>query len=284
MTYIPGISQGYTAAAAADRQKGDDKGDKLGLDNFLTLLVAQLKNQDPLNPTDATKFTSQLTQYSQLEQSINMNKNMKELLDIQKSSDRLSALSLIDKQVLVQGPSFRLEEGGARIGYQVNGDVSDLTITIRNQGGSTVATLHPSDLGPGNHTITWDGLDRNGQPLPAGTYEISATAPGSGDDSKSTVVPLVYADVTGVDMSGSEALLLTRNGDFKLSAVQGVYEQKKRQPSEPGEGEEQSPDAPVSDTTVSTATDGEGRTAASAGSGAQQDLAATEITGGQAAQ
>ncbi len=280
MTYIPGISQGYTTAEAAARQKSDDKGDSLGMDDFLTLLVAQLQNQDPLNPTDSTEFTAQLTQYSQLEQSINLNDNMKELLDIQRSSDRLSALTLIDKQVLVQGTSFQLKEGGAEIGYQVNGEVSDLAITIRNQGGSTVATLYPPELGPGNHFISWDGLDRNGDPLPTGTYEISIDALGSGTDDTDPVVPLVYADVTGVDMSGNEALLLTNSGEFNLSAVQGVYEQNTGQSSEPGDGEEELP-VEANDEDVSAATDGAGIVGGGAVSGDTLNIAATDTTNGQ---
>ncbi len=280
MAYIPGISQGYTTAEAAARQKNDNSGDKLGLDDFLTLLVAQLQNQDPLNPTDSTEFTAQLTQYSQLEQSINMNDNMEELLDIQRSSDRLSALSLIDKQVLVQGSSFALEEGGAEIGYQVNGDISDLAITIRNQSGGTVATLYPSDLGPGNHFITWDGLDRFGEPLPAGPYEISIESLNNGTDGDNVVVPLVYTDVTGVDMSGNEAILLTASGEFNLSAVQGVYEHRNRQSSEPGEGEEESPVEPDEEN-VSAATDGAGMVEGSAVSDDPLEIAATETTNGQ---
>ncbi len=279
MAYIPGISQGYTTAEAAARQKNDDSGDKLGLDDFLTLLVAQLQNQDPLNPTDSTEFTAQLTQYSQLEQSINMNNNMEELLDIQRSSDRLSALSLIDKQVLVQGSSFRLGQDGAEIGYQVNGDVTDLAITIRNQGGATVATLYPTDLGPGNHFITWDGLDRNGEPLPAGTYEIAIDALGGGEEGESPVVPLIYTDVTGVDMSGTEALLLTTSGEINLSAVQGVYQQNNRAASDPGEGEDE-PGAETTDENVSAATDGAGIIEDTVDSDGSTEIAATETTTG----
>ncbi len=283
MAYIAGISQGYTTAEAADRQKGDGTGDKLGLDDFLTLLVAQLQNQDPLNPTDSTEFTAQLTQYSQLEQSINMNNNMEELLDIQRSSDRLSALSLIDKQVLVQGSSFELGEGATEIGYKVDGEVTDLAITIRDQGGRTVATLYPAELDPGNHFITWDGLDANGDPLPPGTYEIAIDALGSGPDGASPVVPLVYTDVTGVDMSGSEALLLTRSGEFNLSAVQGVYEQANRHQTEPEEDGER-PDEGTNEEIVSAATDGAGITEDTAPGGGIREIAATAATDGQAAQ
>ncbi len=80
----------------------------LGQDEFLTLLVAQLQNQDPLNPTDATEFTAQLAQYSQLEQLFNLNDAMDGLSAAQTSSQKVSALSLIGKEVVVEDSHFPL--------------------------------------------------------------------------------------------------------------------------------------------------------------------------------
>ena len=86
------------AGTAATAAKTDNT---LGQDQFLTLLVAQLQNQDPLNPTDATEFTAQLAQYSQLEQLFNLTDAMDGLTAAQTSSQKVSALSLIGKEVVV---------------------------------------------------------------------------------------------------------------------------------------------------------------------------------------
>ncbi len=196
----------------------------LGQDEFLTLLVAQLQNQDPLNPTDATEFTAQLAQYSQLEQLFNLNDAMDGLSAAQTSSQKVSALSLINKEVVVEDSHFPFDGAPIRIGYRVDGPATDISLQIRNSAGATVATLNASDTTSGEHFLTWNGLDQNGAPLPADTYQLAVTAKSASADATVLVAPLVRTIVTGVDLSGSEPLVVTRTGEFLVSAIRGVYE------------------------------------------------------------
>lgn len=196
----------------------------LGQDEFLTLLVAQLQNQDPLNPTDATEFTAQLAQYSQLEQLFNLNDAMDGLSAAQTSSQKVSALSLIGKEVVVEDTHFPFDGAPVSIGYRVDGPATDISLQIRNSAGATVATLNASDTTPGEHFLTWNGLDQNGAPLPADTYQLAVTAKSASADATVLVAPLVRTIVTGVDLSGSEPLVVTRTGEFLVSAIRGVYE------------------------------------------------------------
>ena len=209
------------AGTAATAAKTDNT---LGQDQFLTLLVAQLQNQDPLNPTDATEFTAQLAQYSQLEQLFNLNDAMDGLTAAQTSSQKVSALSLINKEVVVEDSHFPFDGAPIRIGYRVDGPATDISLQIRNSAGATVATLNAGDTTPGEHFLTWNGLDQNGAPLPADTYQLAVTAKGASADATVTVAPLVRTTVTGVDLSGSEPLVVTRTGEFLVSAIRGVYE------------------------------------------------------------
>ena len=196
----------------------------LGQDEFLTLLVAQLQNQDPLNPTDATEFTAQLAQYSQLEQLFNLNDAMDGLTAAQTSSQKVSALSLINKEVVVEDSHFPFDGAPTRIGYRVDGPATNISLQIRNSAGATVATLNAGDTTPGEHFLTWNGLDQNGAPLPADTYQLAVTAKSASADATVLVAPLVRTIVTGVDLSGSEPLVVTRTGEFLVSAIRGVYE------------------------------------------------------------
>ena len=209
------------ASAAATAAKTENT---LGQDEFLTLLVAQLQNQDPLNPTDATEFTAQLAQYSQLEQLFNLNDAMDGLTAAQTSSQKVSALSLINKEVVVEDSHFPFDGAPIRIGYRVDGPATDISLQIRNSAGATVATLNASDTTPGEHFLTWNGLDQNGAPLPADTYQLAVTAKSASADATVLVAPLVRTIVTGVDLSGSEPLVVTRTGEFLVSAIRGVYE------------------------------------------------------------
>ena len=231
MTYVPGISQGYTAAdqaaraknAAGPNGKADGRNKTLGQDDFLTLLVAQLQNQDPLNPSDPTEFTAQLANYSQLEQLFNLNDSMDKLAESRSNSERLSALSMIGKEVVVAGSSFQLGEGTAEIGYTVDGTASEIRIHIQDGAGQRVATLHPNELTTGNHFITWQGVDANGEHLPAGKYSIVIESR-SAEGETVAVTPLVRADVTGVDLGDEDAVLITDVGEFSMTDIHGVYE------------------------------------------------------------
>lgn len=223
MTYIPGTSQSHTTANQASGNQGKQT-TTLGQKEFLTLLVAQMQHQDPLSPTDSTAWTAQLAQYSQLEQSVNMNKTMELLVEGQQNSERLSVLSLIGREALVKGTEFTLGKEPVEIGYRVNGTVTGIEILIKDARGQVVTTINPSETGDGNHFVTWDGLDQNSQPLPEGKYSIMIDAHGSGEGETAAVVPLVRTEVNGVNLGEDGAVLLTSTGEFPLSSIYGVYE------------------------------------------------------------
>lgn len=218
MTTIPGITNTSTTTAS----KTTSKASALGQEQFLTLLVAQLQNQDPLNPTDATEFTAQLAQYSQLEQLFNLNDSMDQLATAQNNSERLSALSLIGQDVVVEESEFTLGAVPVEIGYKIDGSITDANLLIKNSSGKTVATLAASDLSAGNHYLTWDGKDSSGNTLAPGKYAITIDAK-SADGKSATVAPLVRSEVTGIDLSGTEAKIVTALGEYKISSIHGAY-------------------------------------------------------------
>ena len=223
MTTIPTTAS--TAAASATAKPATTSSNKttaLGQEQFLTLLVAQLQNQDPLNPADPTEFTAQLAQYSQLEQLFNLNDSMTQLASAQNNSERLSALSLIGQEVVVEESEFTLGTDPVQIGYKVDGTVSDATVLIKNTSGKTVAMLPAQDLAEGNHYLTWNGKNSSGNALAAGTYSISIEAT-TADGKSATVAPLVRSKVTGIDLSGSEAKIVTALGEYKISSLHGAF-------------------------------------------------------------
>lgn len=221
MTTISGTSA--AAAAATTSTATTAKTKTLGQNDFLSLLVAQLKNQDPLNPSDPTEFTSQLAQYSQLEQLFNLNDSMGNLTTAQSNSDRLSSLSLIGQDVVVEGASFTLgDTSSAQLGYKGDGTATSVNLNIQNSTGKVVATLTGKDLTAGNHFITWDGKDASGNTLPSGTYTLAVDAKNS-TGASATVASLIRATVTGVDLSGSEAKIVTGSGEYKISSIFGAY-------------------------------------------------------------
>lgn len=219
MTTVAGTTNTSSNTATTSSAKTS----ALGQDQFLTLLVAQLQNQDPLNPADATEFTSQLAQYSQLEQLFNLNDSMEQLATAQNNSERLSALTLIGQDVVVENSEFTLGKESVEIGYKIDGTVTDVDLLIKNSDGKTVATLSASDLSEGNHFLTWDGKNSSGTALDPGTYSIQISAK-NGTTASASVSPLVRSEVTGIDLSGSEAKIVTALGEYAISAIHGAYD------------------------------------------------------------
>lgn len=195
----------------------------MGKEDFLMLLVEQLKNQDPTNPEDATEFTSQLTEFSSLEQLENLNSGMESLIQSNENSDKISTLGTIGKDVAYQGSEFTYSGEAIDFGYQLSSVASEVTISLK-QNGSTLATLDGTEFTAGNHFITWDGFTNGGDAAPIGDYEISISA----KDASGNLVDvssLIRSEVTGVDLSASDGgSLVTVAGEISFNSIIGVFE------------------------------------------------------------
>jgi len=194
--------------------KNDSDEDIMGKEDFLTLLVAQLQNQDPLNPDDASEFTSQLAEFSSLEQLQNLNDSMEGLTSAQQQSDRFATMGLLGQDVIYADSTFSFDGTPVNVGYQLDGTADSVSMTIRDDNGTTVATLNPTEMTHGNHFLEWDGLDNEGSEVPAGDYHIVLQATAAGEDTTIAVSPLVQSEVTGVDFKNNtgEAILHTMAG------------------------------------------------------------------------
>ncbi|MFH2123571.1 MAG: flagellar hook assembly protein FlgD [Pseudomonadota bacterium] len=226
MTTISSDAYMFPIKESGSAATSSAKTDIMGKEDFLTLLVAQLKNQDPLNPEDPTAFTAQLAQFSSLEQLTNLNASMEGLTTAQANSEKLSALSLIGKEVSYNGSSFTFDGDPVEMGYQLDGTATSVTLSIQDENGKTVHTLQAADteLGAGNHFITWDGTDQNGNPVANGKYKIILQANAAGEDSSIAAAPLIKSEVTGVDLSSG--MITTKDGEVQFMNIIGVSEPK----------------------------------------------------------
>ncbi len=225
MSYVNNISQAATASATNnDLYSGSSSQDVMGKEDFLTLLVAQLTNQDPLNPDDPTEFTAQLAQFSSLEQLFNLNDSMNNLVTSNANADRFATLQTIGKYVVYQDSTFEYEAGDkVELGYQLDGNASEVTLSIQKDG-ATIDTFSASELSKGNHFITWDGLKDSENPAASGTYTITISAKAAEGESVAAS-PLIKSEVTGVDLTGDYGgKLMTKAGEVDFNTILGVYE------------------------------------------------------------
>ena len=155
--------------------------DDIGKDEFLLLLVEQLKHQDPLEPMDGTDFTAQLAQFSSLEQQTAMNDNLMLLQDYSATLNRLSALDMIGKKVEYDGSgsgSININGDGQPIplDFELADGAHKVVVDIYNSAGGRVETLELGAFDLGLQSYNWNGKDIDGNSFPAGNYSFNVTA------------------------------------------------------------------------------------------------------------
>jgi len=219
MTSVSDVTSGAGLASST----APSGGSALGKEDFLKLLVAQLQNQDPLNPSDPTEFTAQLAQFSSLEQLFSVNSNLEKMAAASGDMERLSALNLIGKEVVSDSGEFRLGEGEVQLGYRLDVPAQEVNLYVLDASGRAVATIPASKTAAGEHFLSWNGRDANGQKLAGGEYALVVKAMTSQDE-QLPATALVKGVVNGVDLADSGSILVSTAGDFQLKDVVSVRE------------------------------------------------------------
>jgi flagellar basal-body rod modification protein FlgD len=179
---------------------------QLGQDDFLKLLITQLKNQDPLKPTDNTEFVSQLAQFSQLEQTAKQAQLLQKSLDAQTASLQFTLLPMVGRRVSIDRSLVQWENGQASLTYALEKSAARVQITILDQSRQVVRTLDYTGLQAGLNHAQWDGKDSKGAAMPPGVYEYAVSAI---DHQGASVVAKGRAQltVTGVRMEDGQPKL-----------------------------------------------------------------------------
>ncbi len=189
-----------------------DTSNDMGQDEFLQLFVAQLENQDPLNPVDNSESIAQLAQFSSLEQLTNINSQLTELISAINTQSMNTAVDYIGKSVTATGYTLSKEEGSVSdVTYTVPVDVEDLTAHIVDENGSIVCSVDLGGRDAGEYEFTWDGTDTEGNELADGIYSIAFTATNAEGESVS-ISTMVSGVVEGVSQQGGKTLLTLQDG------------------------------------------------------------------------
>jgi flagellar basal-body rod modification protein FlgD len=207
-----------TGTADASKKKLDED-----LNQFLNLLVTQLKNQDPLSPMDANEFTSQLVQFASVEQQIYQNSNLEKIYNLQSANQVSSLVNYLDTTIEYSSREVNVEAGGgATIKYQLESNAKNAYITIRNEKGQTVFTQSAAtdtDL----HTFEWNGKDSNNTQVPPGVYDVWV----SGFDTSGELVNVAqtaFGRVSGVSTVDGTPWLIVGGISVKQDNVLSVRE------------------------------------------------------------
>lgn len=187
---------------------------------FLKLLTAQLKNQDPLAPMDATQFVTQLATFSQVEQLVSANKGLSQLVGATSANTNRMDLAYIGRTVEAQTDRFAFDGKTAPLAYAVGQDAKRAEIHIKAADGTVVKRIE-GEAAAGRHEITWDGMQDDGGKAPAGTYlvEVVATSEKGDKVDAAVVVTDQVKEVIFSPETGGGVLVLKGGGQVRSSDV-----------------------------------------------------------------
>lgn len=194
------------ASINGNSSKGAAKSATADMENrFLTLLVTQIKNQDPLNPLDNAQVTSQLAQINTVNGVEKLNATLGKLLSAYDDSKAMQSASMIGKSVLVPGDKLLATTEGILGGAALAADADKVTVTIKDSTGKVVQTEEIGAKKAGSFVFAWDGKDSSGKEVPAGKYTFAVEASKGGKK----------VDAAALQIGTVSALVRSNNG-FQL--------------------------------------------------------------------
>ncbi|SDF56880.1 flagellar basal-body rod modification protein FlgD [Limimonas halophila] len=193
------------------------------VDNFQTfvdLLTTQLQNQNPTDPSDPSKFTRQLVNFSQVEQALATNEKLDQVIQGQENNAAASAANFIGQRAEASSDKVQLSDGEATIGYELSSEAAAAQIEITNSDGDVVRTLD-AETAAGSHEVTWNGENAAGEALPEGAYNVNVVAEDVAGNSVETSTRAI-GEITGFERTGDGVVLKMGSVEVGFDELQSV--------------------------------------------------------------
>ena len=209
---IQGITDGSGAVAGAATRDYSEIGEL----DFMTLLVAQIKNQDPMSPMDNAEFTGQITQFTMLDELQSMTQKLDENLMMSASLNNTAMLGLVGKNITVEGDSVQVEDGQVSINALACDGPGTAEIEIKDENGNVVRTIHQT-VKQGLNDITWDGLLEDEGLAPDGDYTMSVKV--TNQDTAVSSITLMTGPVEGLRYDNNVGVVTIGGEEFSVSEI-----------------------------------------------------------------
>ena len=200
-TIDPRAVSPYDSLGLSSTSTGAPKGDGLQ-DQFMTLMLTQMKNQDPLKPMENGEFLAQLAQFNTVSGIQELQTSFADFATSMQTNQALQASGLVGRSVSLPGPAVALTNTGPVEGtVTLPASTTNLRLAVYDSSGQLVRTIGMGAQGEGQVAYRWDGLSSNGTALPPGRYQVMAEA--LIDGTPTAVSSASYATVESVNLSGS---------------------------------------------------------------------------------
>jgi flagellar basal-body rod modification protein FlgD len=224
---IYGIGSGLSTSTGTSSSSAATVASSLNANDYLTLFLAQLQNQDPTNPMQSYELASQLAQFTTVQELSQANTYLSSIQQSSADVNNAQITSLIGKDVTAQTSEMDVSSGKVtELDYTLS-DSATITVTIQDSSGNTVKSLNLGSQDAGSYTVPWTGDDSTGNTVPDGAYTCTVTATSSGGTSsavQTSVKGLVYA--CNLNSSPPTYTLTGPNGiQVLVSNVSGITDQ-----------------------------------------------------------
>jgi len=187
-------------------------------DRFLKLLVAQLNNQDPMNPMDNAQMTTQIAQINTVSGITQLNETVKSMAAQYTSMQVMQGASMIGHQVQAEGSTMSINAGKGTAAFSLDSDASDVKVQVLSPSGQLIEQISLGAQTAGNHNIDWDATKYTGSGTP--TFNVVAKQ-GNGSITATPLVRDTIASV-GTDSSGAVKLTLKSGANIAYSAIRTI--------------------------------------------------------------
>jgi len=217
---LANLGIGRSGTAATPTVETQAQSQTLGQADFLQLMTAQLKNQDPFNPVDNTQMVAQMAQFSSVAGISQMNTTLTQIADKLGANSASDALAYVGRTVLTAGNvAYGRSSGGIAGAVQLGDDASDVTVAIQDANGNLLKTMSLGPQDKGTVSFDWDGTTDTGEDAGSGPFTVTTYA--QKDNATIASQALVWAPVAAVSMpsSGEAQLTLPGIGQIPVSDV-----------------------------------------------------------------
>jgi flagellar basal-body rod modification protein FlgD len=201
-------SSANAAAANATAPSTKDNGLSADFNTFLKLLTAQLRNQDPLNPSDSTEFVAQLAQFSGVEQQVQTNTKLNSILEALSATSTGALADWLGREVRAPAAAPFTGEPVDVFPPSAPVDATNAVLIVRDASG---AVIDEQPFTPGATSLTWDGRLESGETAEPGNYRFEARF-GLPQEATTTIDAEVFSRVIEARREGGEAILTVGGG------------------------------------------------------------------------
>jgi flagellar basal-body rod modification protein FlgD len=212
ISFVPSTPASTTSSGVVSQGTLSDN-----FDTFLTILTAQIQNQDPLEPLDSNQFTQQLVQFSGVEQQIRTNDQLESLLSATRSSMGASLAGYLGQTAEIDAAGAGFSGDPLSWRYELGADAAAVKLSVVDASGREIFAA-TGEKTAGAHDFEWDGRDKDGRTVGEGAYFLAVTA-ADANETKLAANVSVVARITGVDLSADEPSLTTTAGIYAYSDI-----------------------------------------------------------------